>query len=64
MISFGFSKNHRPDLRQLVHSLTCVDESIPIYSRCENGNESDKTVNRIMIPDMVERMKELGQGNP
>ena len=63
IITFGFSKDHRPDLKQLVHSLLCVDAGIPIYSRCENGNESDKTINRNMIPAMVERMKELGQDN-
>jgi transposase len=63
IITFGFSKDHRPDLKQLVHSLLCVDAGIPIYSRCENGNESDKTINRNVIPAMVERMKELGQNN-
>jgi transposase len=62
-ITFGFSKEHRPDLKQLVHSLLCVDDGIPIYSRCENGNESDKTINRNLIPSMVERMRELGQDN-
>jgi len=62
-ITFGFSKDHRPDLKQLVHSLLCVDAGIPIYSRYENGNESDKTINRNVIPSMVERMKELGQDN-
>src|SRR5208283_1829699 len=63
MITFGFSKDHRPDLKQLVHSLLCVDAGIPIYSRCENGNLSDKTVNRNLIPTMVERMSELGRDN-
>jgi transposase len=63
IITFGFSKDHRPDLKQLVHSLLCVDSGIPIYSKCENGNESDKTINRNMIPAMVQRMKELGQDN-
>jgi len=63
VITFGFSKAHRPDLKQLVHSLLCVDAGIPIYSTCENGNESDKVVNRNLIPTMVERMAELGQDN-
>ena len=62
-ITFGFSKDHRPDLKQLVHSLLCVDAGIPIYSRCEDGNESDKTINRNVIPSMVKRMSELGQDN-
>jgi transposase len=63
VITFGFSKDHRPDLKQLVHSLLCVDAGIPIYSKCQNGNESDKVVNRNLIPTMVERMAELGQDN-
>ncbi|MBM3299766.1 MAG: IS1634 family transposase [Deltaproteobacteria bacterium] len=63
VVTFGFSKAHRPDLKQLVHSLLCVDAGIPIYSKCENGNESDKVVNRNLIPTMVERMAELGQDN-
>ena len=63
VITFGFSKEHRPDLKQLVHSLLCVDAGIPIYSTCTNGNESDKMVNRNLIPTMVERMAELGQDN-
>jgi transposase len=63
VITFGFSKDHRPDLKQLVHSLLCVDAGIPIFSQCENGNLSDKVVNRNLIPKMVERMSELGQDN-
>jgi len=63
VITFGFSKDHRPDLKQLVHSLLCVDAGIPIFSKCENGNLSDKVVNRNLIPTMVERMAELGQDN-
>lgn len=63
VITFGFSKDHRPDLKQLVQSLLCVDAGIPIFSQCENGNLSDKLVNRNLIPTMVERMRELGQDN-
>ncbi len=63
VITFGFGKEHRPDFKQLVHSLLCVDEGIPIYYKCENGNLSDKVVNRTLIPKMVERIAELGQEN-
>lgn len=63
VITFGFSKDHRPDLKQLVHSLLCVDAGIPIFSQCENGNLSDKAVNRNLIPTMVERMREMGRDN-
>ncbi len=60
VITNGFSKDHRPDLKQLVHSLLCVDHGIPVYSKLVDGNESDKTINRNLIPEMVKRMRELG----
>jgi transposase len=62
-ISNGFSKDKRPDLRQLIQSLLCVDDGIPIYSKCEDGNASDKVINKNLIRKMTERMKELGQDN-
>lgn len=64
VITYGFSKDHRPDLKQLVHSLLCVDHGIPIWSKCENGNESDKTINKNLLGRIVEKMRELGQDNP
>jgi transposase len=63
VITFGFSKGHPQDLKQSVHSLLCVDNGIPISSKDENGNESDKVINRNLIPKMVERMRERGQEN-
>ena len=64
VITYGFSKDHRPDLKQLVHSLLCVDHGIPIWSKCENGNESDNTINKNLLGRVVEKMRELGQENP
>jgi transposase len=60
VITHGFSKEHRPDLKQLVHSLLCVDHGVPIYSKVEDGNASDKTINKNLIPEMVKRMRMLG----
>jgi transposase len=60
VITQGFSKAHRPDLKQLVQSLLCVDQGIPIYSRVVDGNTSDKTINQNLIPEMVKRMREVG----
>jgi transposase len=63
LITHGFSKDKRPDLKQLIHSLLCVDDGIPIYTKCEDGNASDKVINKNLIRKMVERMAELGQDN-
>jgi len=60
VITNGYSKKHRPDLKQLVQSLLCVDYGIPIYSKVVDGNESDKSINQNLIAEMVKRMSELG----
>lgn len=62
-ITYGFNKDHRPDLKQIVHSLLCVDHGIPIRSKFENGNKSDKTVNEDLLSRIVDVMKKLGRTN-
>lgn len=63
VITLGHNKDHRPDLKQLVHSLLCVDHGIPIRSKLENGNASDKTINTTLIGEIVDRMRQLGASN-
>lgn len=59
-ITYGFNKDHRPDLKQIVHSLLCVDHGIPIRSKLEDGNKSDKTVNEDLLREIVDKMRQLG----
>jgi transposase len=41
-ITYGFSKDHRPDLKQLLFILTMsADGNIPVAFRCTGGNTSD-----------------------
>ena len=41
-ITYGFSKDHRPDLKQLMFILTTTrDGDVPVQFRCEAGNQSD-----------------------
>ena len=40
-ITHGHSKDKRPDLKQFLISMLCVDRNIPILGRCEDGNASD-----------------------
>ncbi len=41
-ITYGFSKDHRPDLKQLLFILTTADDGgIPLQLRCEDGNTND-----------------------
>jgi len=41
-ITYGFPKNHRPDLKQLLFILTTADDGgVPLQFRCEDGNTND-----------------------
>ncbi|HEY0801832.1 MAG TPA: IS1634 family transposase [Steroidobacteraceae bacterium] len=41
-ITYGFSKDHRPDLKQLLFILTTsADGNVPVAFRCSDGNASD-----------------------
>jgi transposase len=64
VITRGFSKDHRPDLKQFVQSLLCVDRGIPVAAGFVNGNESDKVINRNVLGEVVEKMRQLGQDDP
>ena len=41
-ITYGFSKDHRPDLKQLLFILTMdADGGVPVQFRCSDGNTND-----------------------
>ena len=48
-ITYGHSKDKRPDLKQFMIKMLCVHRNIPILGGCENGNASDKTVNKALL---------------
>jgi transposase len=46
-ITFGHSKDHRPDLKQLLYILTVTDDGgVPVYFTSANGNTTDDTTHR------------------
>jgi transposase len=46
-ITFGHSKDHRPDLKQLLYILTVTEDGgVPIYFTSANGNTTDDTTHR------------------
>jgi transposase len=41
-ITYGYSKDHRPDLKQLLLTLTATsDGGVPTHFRCDDGNTTD-----------------------
>ena len=44
-ITHGYSRDHRPDLKQFIIDLMCTgDGDIPMYLRVADGNESDRAI--------------------
>jgi len=60
IITHGHSKDHRPDLKQFLISLLCVDKNIPIFGKIEDGNTSDKTANNAILTHISKRMADVG----
>ncbi|HPZ16665.1 MAG TPA: IS1634 family transposase [Sphaerochaeta sp.] len=48
-VTYGHSKDKRPDLKQLMAELLCADRGVPIFSSALNGNSSDKRSNNRML---------------
>jgi transposase len=44
-ITHGYSRDHRPDLKQFIVDLMCTgDGDVPLYLRIVDGNESDRAI--------------------
>jgi len=59
-IVHGYSKDKRPDLKQFVLSLLCVDGNVPIVGKLEDGNASDKKINHRVLSEVSRHMNEHG----
>ena len=61
-VTYGHSKDHRPDLKQFVVSMLCVDRNVPVFGKTEDGNASDKTLNNVILSEISCRMAKHGLG--
>ncbi|MCP4057357.1 MAG: IS1634 family transposase [Pseudoalteromonas sp.] len=61
-ITYGHSKGKRPDLKQFMVSMLCVDRNIPILGKTEDGNASDKTLNNELLSNISTHMAKYGLG--
>ncbi|ACN14832.1 transposase family protein [Desulforapulum autotrophicum HRM2] len=59
-ITYGHSKDHRPDLKQFLVKMLCVDRTIPVFGQTEDGNASDKTINNEVLSSISKYMAENG----
>ena len=59
-ITRRYSKDHRPDLNQFVISLLCTGGNVPIFSRLEDGNASDKKLNNTLLTNISKKLADVG----
>ena len=60
--TFGFSKDHRPDLRQLIFGLTLHGATaVPLLGAMFDGNTADVTANRHALNEIAKRLPEPEQ---
>ena len=63
LITNGHSKDQRPDLKQFMTELLCVERGIPIFGKTRDGNSSDKTSNNEMLSRISSIMASNGLGS-
>ncbi len=55
-LTYGHSKDKRPDLKQFMYGLLVTSERVPAGAEVLSGNTSDKTWNQRMIRQLRERL--------
>jgi transposase len=59
-VTYGYSKDKRPDLKQFGLSTLCVDRAVPIWGQPEDGNASDKTLNTTLLSEIAHLLAQYG----
>jgi len=60
-ITRGYSKDKRPDLKQFMVSMLCVEGNIPISGKMQNGNSGDEKLNNEELQRIAKLLQPLGQ---
>ena len=59
-MTYGYSKDKRPDLKQFILSTLCVDRAVPIWGQLADGNASDKTLNTTLLSEIAQFLAQYG----
>ena len=59
-VTYGYSKDRRPDLKQFLVKMLCVGRNVPILGSCEDGNKSDKAINNSVLSNISKHMAKYG----
>jgi len=59
LVTFGFSKDHRPDLKQfMIYLMSSQDGDVPLLAKTVAGNSSDKTLFRERLKELQKQIQE------
>jgi transposase len=61
LVTFGYSRDHRPDLKQLLFGLTVTAEGVPVWGHVTDGNQSDSTEHRFHITQLRQHLPDVGE---
>jgi len=56
-ITYGYSRDHRPDLKQFTLDLLTVEEGIPLFMQVDSGNKLDQDAFAEMIKEFKSQWK-------
>lgn len=59
-IEYGYSKDKRPDLKQILFGLGVTPERIVVIGNVDDGNKSDKDWNKDILKELRNTMKNYG----
>lgn len=58
LVKFGFSKDHRPDLKQfMIYLMSSQDGDVPLLAKTVAGNTSDKNLFRERLKELQEQIR-------
>src|SRR5690606_49523 len=59
-VTYGYSKDKRPDLKQVIGRMLCVGGNIPILGGADDGNKSDRKINNQELTALSKLLNEHG----
>jgi transposase len=59
-VTYGYSKEQRPDLQPFVLSTLCGDRAVPMWGKPEDGNASDKTLKTTLLSEIAPLLARSG----
>ena len=59
-VTYGSRTQKRPDLKQFVLSMLCVDRAVPLWGQPEDGHASDQTLNTTLLSETAQILGRQG----